>query len=216
MTSRRHIITLEDPIEYAFDDKLSVIEQREVGLDTASFASGLRNILRQDPDVLVIGEMRDSESVAAAVSAANVGALVITTLHTGDAMRSIQRVLDFFPATEREHARRQLATTLRAVSCQQLVRSRSGAVLPAVEILVNTGGVAKLIEGDRLEKLHGAMELSTGDGMQTFDQALYAMAMEGKITKAEAFAHATNPEGFKMRLQGIALTETKRILGTRE
>ncbi len=215
-TSRRHIISLEDPIEYAFADKLSIIEQREVGLDTASFASGLRNVLRQDPDVLVIGEMRDGESVSAAVSAANVGALVVTTLHTGDAMRSVQRILDFFPSADRDHARRQLAGTLRAVCCQQLVQTPAGAVIPAVEILINTGGMAKLIEGDRLEKLQAAMELGAGDGMQTFDQALYAMAMEGKITKAEAFAHSANPEGFKMRLQGITLTETKRILGSRE
>jgi twitching motility protein PilT len=214
-TVRKHIITLEDPIEYYFEDKLSVIEQREIGLDTATFSSGLRNILRQDPDVLVIGEMRDADSVGAAVSAANVGALAIATLHTADAARSIRRILEFFPGNEREQARRQLATTLHAVICQKLVRPRSGEVLPAVEILINNSSVAKLIETDRLEKLNGAIELGTGEGMQTFDQALQRLASSGVITTAEALAHSPNPDTFRMKLQGVSLSESNRILNSR-
>lgn len=215
-TQRRHIITLEDPIEYLFEDRHSVIEQREVGLDTHTFASGLRNVLRQDPDVLVIGEMRDLHSVKAAVSAANVGTKVFSTLHTGDAPRSIQRILEFFPSEEREHARRQLAGTLHAVICQKLVRGQDGALLPALEILINTAAVAKILETDRLEKLPGAIELGTGDGMQTFEQSLIGMLHRNQITQDEALAHAHNPEGLKMRLQGVVFSETRRILKARE
>ncbi len=215
-TARRHIITLEDPIEYYFEDKLSVIDQREVGLDTATFASGLRNVLRQDPDVLVIGEMRDIESVQAAVSAANVGALAIATLHTHDAARSIRRILEFFPGPEREQARRQLAMTLRAVLCQKLVRPRNGAVVPAVEVMLNNASVAKLIETDRLEKLPAAIELGSGEGMQTFDQALEKLVASGVITAAEALSHAPSPESFRMKLQGVTIDESRRILKARE
>jgi twitching motility protein PilT len=212
---RKHIITLEDPIEYFFEDKLSVIEQREVGLDTATFATGLRNVLRQDPDVLVIGEMRDADSVSAAVSAANVGAVAIATLHTGDAGRSIRRILEFFPGSDREQARRQLASNLYAVICQKLVRTKSGESVPAVEILINNATVAKLIDGDRLEKLSAAIELGSGEGMQTFDQALLQLINAGTITSAEALIHSPNPDTFRMKLHGVALTETHRILSAR-
>ncbi len=212
---RRHIITLEDPIEYFFDDELCVIEQREIGLDTASFQTGLHNVLRQDPDVLVIGEMRDASSAAAAVSAANVGTLVMCTLHTHDAARSIQRILEFFPGDERDHARKQVANTLRAVICQRLVRTKAGLILPAVEVMINTGGVAKLIEANRLDQLGGAIDLGEGDGMQSFDRSLIRFVDSGRITREEALAHAPNPESFKMRLQGVVLSETKRILGSR-
>ena len=208
-------ITLEDPIEYYFEDEMCVIEQREIGLDTASFESGLHNVLRQDPDVLVIGEMRETESARAAVSAANVGTLVLATLHTQDAAKSIQRVLEFFPADEREHARRQLATTLRGVICQRLVRGNHEALLPAVEIMINTAGVAKLIEGNRLDQLPAAIELGEGDGMQSFEQSLMQLLNEGRITQEEALAHVPSPDNFRMRLQGLVLSESKRILGSR-
>ena len=215
-TARRHIITLEDPIEYLFEDKFSVIEQREVGLDTATFATGLRHVLRQDPDVLVIGEMRDAESAAAAMSAANIGHLVVTTLHTSDATKSVQRVLEFFPTEQRDYARKLFATTLQAVLCQRLVRTPGGEVLPALEVLLNNVGVAKLIEGDRTEKLVGAMELGNADGMQTFDQALHRMVREGRISRDEALAHAANPDSLRMAFQGVVLSESRRILGSRE
>lgn len=215
-TARRHIITLEDPIEYLFTDRMSIIEQREIGLDTTSFATGLKNVLRQDPDVLVIGEMRDPASIAAAISAANIGHLVISTLHTADAAKSIQRILEFFPGSDRESARRQLATTLHAVICQKLIAGTRGNILPAVEILINNASVEKLIAGGALEKLGGAMEMGGGDGMQTFDQALYEMVKAARITQAEALAHSPAPEALKMRLQGVVLSESRRILGSRE
>ncbi|HYR59494.1 MAG TPA: PilT/PilU family type 4a pilus ATPase [Chthoniobacteraceae bacterium] len=214
--ARKHIITLEDPIEYLFTDRMSIIEQREVGLDTASFSSGLKNVLRQDPDVLVIGEMRDPASIAAAISAANIGHLVISTLHTADAAKSIQRILEFFPSADRDSARRQLATTLHAVICQKLIASTQGGVLPAVEILIKNSSVEKLISAGNLDKLAGAMEMGGGDGMQTFDQSLYEMVKSGRITQAEAFAHSPAPEALKMRLQGVVLSESRRILGSRE
>jgi twitching motility protein PilT len=215
LTSKKHIITLEDPIEYLFADKLSVIEQREIGIDTASFSSGLKNVLRQDPDVIVIGEMRDSASVMAAISAANIGHLVISTLHTADASKSVQRILEFFPGPDREPIRQQLATTLHAVICQRLVRTPAAQIVPAVEILLNTASVAKLIHTGTLEKIVAAIELGTGDGMQTFDQALYDLATNGTITQEEALANSPTPEALKMRFQGVVLTESRRILGAR-
>ena len=215
ITAKKHIITLEDPIEYLFVDKLSVIEQREVNIDTGSFASGLKNVLRQDPDVIVIGEMRDSASVAAAVSAANVGHLVIATLHTADAAKSVQRILEFFPGPDREPMRQQLATTLHAVICQRLVRTPSAEMVPAVETLLNTAAVAKLIHTGNLEKLPAAIELGQGDGMQTFDQALYDMVKNGTIAQDEALANSPTPEALKMRFQGVVLSESRRILNAR-
>jgi twitching motility protein PilT len=214
-TVRRHIVTLEDPIEYLFEDQMSVIEQREIGLDTATFSTGLRHVLRQDPDVLMIGEMRDAQSVMAAVSAANVGTLVISTLHTSDASRSIQRILEFFPSAEREQARRQLAATLHAVICQKLVRAKE-QIIPALEILVNTASVTKLLENDQLEKLPGAIELGSGDGMQSFDQALLRLVESGVITQAEGFSQAPNPEALRMKMQGVVLSENRRILKARD
>ncbi|HEY3901735.1 MAG TPA: PilT/PilU family type 4a pilus ATPase [Chthoniobacter sp.] len=215
ITAKRHIITLEDPIEYLFQDKLSVIEQREVGIDTVSYASGLKNVLRQDPDVIVIGEMRDSSSVAAAISAANTGHLVIATLHTVDAGKSVQRILEFFPGSDREPVRQQLATTLHAVICQILVRTPKYEIIPAVEVLINTAAVAKLIHSGTLEKLTAAIELGVGDGMQTFDQALYDLVKAGTITQEEALSNSPSAEALKMRFQGVILSESRRILNAR-
>ncbi|MEP6667949.1 MAG: PilT/PilU family type 4a pilus ATPase [Chthoniobacter sp.] len=215
ITAKKHIITLEDPIEYLFDDKQSVIEQREVGIDTTSFSSGLKNVLRQDPDVIVIGEMRDSASVMAAISAANIGHLVIATLHTVDAAKSVQRILEFFPGSDRETTRQQLATTLHAVICQRLVGTPAGAIIPAVEVMLNTASVSKLIHGGNLEKLSAAIELGTGDGMQTFDQALYDLVKSGTISQEEALANSPTPEALKMRFQGVILSESRRILSAR-
>ncbi len=215
-TARKHILTLEDPIEFIFEDQQSVIEQREVGLDTATFASGLKNVLRQDPDVLVIGEMRDAASALAAMSAANIGHLVITTLHTADAPKTVQRLLEFFPADEREQARQQFATTLRAVLCQRLVRTPAAELRPALEILTNNATVTKLIHGGALEKLSAAIELGASEGMQTFNMALHELVTAGQISQAEALANSPNPEALKMRFQGVMLNETRRILGARD
>ena len=135
---KKHLITLEDPIEYVFEDNQSIIEQREVGLDTLSFHHALKHVLRQDPDIIMIGEMRDATSFTAAMSAADTGHLVLSTLHTTNAAQSISRILDFFKAEEREQIRRQLAGTMQAVVCQRMVTTVTGSVTPALEILINT------------------------------------------------------------------------------
>ncbi|MCX8107357.1 MAG: PilT/PilU family type 4a pilus ATPase, partial [Verrucomicrobiae bacterium] len=172
-TMKRHIITLEDPIEYVFEDNQSVIEQREIGLDTLSFDMGLKHVLRQDPDVIMIGEMRDAASFMAAINAADTGHLVLSTLHTTNASVAIGRILDFFKPDERDQVRRQLAATLHAIVCQRMVNRIGGGLIPAVEIMINTPTVRKMIEENRLEKLAAAIETGVDDGMQTFNQALY-------------------------------------------
>ncbi len=211
--SRKHIITMEDPIEYVFEDNQSIIEQREVGLDTLSFEHGLKHVLRQDPDIIMVGEMRDATSFQAAMSAADTGHLVLSTLHTTNAAQSISRILDFFKADEREQVRRQLAGTLQAVICQRMVPTLAGGMTPAQEILINTTTVRKLIEENRLDKLPAAIETGTDDGMLNFNQALLALVQQGKISKEEALAKATNAQALEMNFQGIFLSEGKRILG---
>jgi len=214
-TARRHIVTLEDPIEFLFEDRQSIIEQREVGIDTANYTSGLRHVLRQDPDVIVIGEMRDAQSASAAMSAANIGHLVITTLHTSNAVQSVQRIVEFFPEGERDYARRLFAATLRGVICQRLVSTTSGSILPAVEILLNNAAVAQQIAENKTDKLQGLIELNNADGMQTFDQSLVALVSAGRISREEAVAHAGNPDLLRMGFQGVVLSETHRIMKSR-
>src|SRR5450432_83960 len=191
---KKHIITLEDPIEFVFEDNQSVIEQREVGLDTSSFHHALRNVLRQDPDIIMIGEMRDDISFAAAMSAADTGHLVVSTLHTTTAAQSITRILDFFKAEEREQVRRQLAATLRGVVCQRMIGTVENKMTPALEILLNTPLVRKLIEENRLDKLSGAIETGTDDGMISFNQSLFNLVKSGRVTEKEALSKATNPQ----------------------
>src|SRR3954470_10798266 len=144
--SRKHIVTMEDPIEFVFEDNQSIIEQREVGLDTLSFEHGLKHVLRQDPDIIMVGEMRDATSFAAAMSAADTGHLVLSTLHTTNSSQSITRILDFFKADDRDQVRRQIAATMQAVICQRMVPTIAGGMMPAQEIMINTGTVRKLIE----------------------------------------------------------------------
>jgi twitching motility protein PilT len=207
-----HIITLEDPIEYVFEDKQCVIEQREIGLDTLSFERALVHVMRQDPDVIMIGEMRDSQSFMAALAAADTGHVVITTLHTTSASSALGRILDFFPAHERDQIRRQMASNLQAIICQRLVPASAGGVVPAVEILINSPTVRKMIEENRLDKLHAAIETGNEDGMQTFNQSLYKLVKAKMITEESALAYATNPDALRMNFRGIFLDEAKRIL----
>ena len=210
---KRHIITLEDPIEFVFEDNQSVVEQREVGLDTLSFEAGLKHVLRQDPDIIMIGEMRDALSFMAAMSAADTGHLVLSTVHTTTAAQSVTRILDFFRADEREQVRRQLAGTLQAVVCQRMVNTVTGSVTPALEIMINTPTVRKLIEENRLDKLPAAIETGTDDGMLNFNQALFQLVKDRKVTEKEAMAKATNPQALEMNFKGIFLDEGRRILG---
>jgi len=209
---KRHVITLEDPIEFVFEDNQCVIEQREVGLDTQSFHHALKHVLRQDPDIIMIGEMRDDISFAAAMSSADTGHLVISTLHTTTAAQSVTRILDFFKAEEREQIRRQLAGTLRAVVCQRMVPSLNGRMVPAMEIMINSPMVRKLIEENRLDKLSAAIETGGDDGMISFNQSLFNLVKTGKVSEKEALAKATNPQALEMNFKGIFLNEGGRII----
>src|SRR5437867_9309696 len=209
---KKHIITMEDPIEYVFEDNQCVVEQREVGLDTLSFHHALKHILRQDPDIIMIGEMRDSISFTAAMSAADTGHLVLSTLHTTNASQSVSRILDFFKADEREQIRRQLAGTLQAVVCQRMVNTVANSMTPALEIMINTATVKKLMEENRLDKLPAAIETGMDDGMINFNQALFQLVKDGKVTEKEALAKATNPQALEMNFKGIFLDEGRRIL----
>jgi twitching motility protein PilT len=211
-TSKKHIVTLEDPIEYVFEDNQCIIEQREIGLDSTSFAMGLKHILRQDPDIIMIGEMRDAISFSAAMNAADTGHLVLSTLHTTTASQSVTRILDFFKPDERDQIRRQLASTLQAVVCQRMAQKVGGGVTPALEIMINTGTVKKLIEENRLEKLPAAIETGVDDGMQTFNQALFNLVKQGRVSEKEALAKATNAQALEMNFKGIFLDEARRIL----
>lgn len=161
----------------------------------------------------MIGEMRDAISFSASMSAADTGHLVLSTLHTTNAAQSIGRILDFFKADEREQVRRQLAGTLQAVICQRMVNTATGGVTPALEILINTGTVKKLLEENRLDKLPGAIETGNEDGMLSFNQALFQLVKDRKVTEKEALAKATNPQALEMNFKGIFLDEGRRILG---
>ena len=209
---KKHLVTLEDPIEYVFEDNQCVIEQREVGLDTLSFHHALKHVLRQDPDIIMIGEMRDSVSFTSAMSAADTGHLVLSTLHTTNASQSVSRILDFFKADEREQIRRQLSGTLQAVVCQRMVATLAGGMTPALEIMINTPTVRKLIEENRLDKLAAAIETGTDDGMLNFNQALFNLVKQGKVSEQEALSKASNPQALEMNIKGIFLDEGRRIL----
>ena len=211
---KKHVITLEDPIEFVFEDNQSVVEQREVGLDTLSFHHALKNVLRQDPDIIMIGEMRDATSFTAAMSAADTGHLVLSTLHTTNAALSVTRILDFFRADEREQVRRQLAGCLQGVVCQRMVTSVTGTMTPAIEIMINTPTVRKLIEENRLDKLGAAIETGMDDGMLSFNQSLFQLVKDNKVTQREAMAKASNPQALEMNFKGIFLDEGRRILGS--
>jgi twitching motility protein PilT len=201
-TRARHIVTMEDPIEYLHRDKLSIINQREVGSDTASFAKAMRRVLRQDPDVILIGEMRDEETVRTALSAAETGHLVMSTLHTLDATETINRIIDFFPPHLQQQARVMLASTLKGAISQRLVPriDREGRVAVS-EVMVVTGRIQDLIlnpeETGRITEV-----ISQGDyyGMQTFDQALLGYVQEGIVSEEVAVETASSPHDFKLML----------------
>ena len=209
---KKHIITLEDPIEFVFEDNQSVIEQREIGLDTSSFYGALKHVFRQDPDIIMLGEMRDAITFTAAMSAADTGHLVFSTLHTTTAAQSITRILDFFKAEEREQIRRQLAGCLRGVICQRMVPTVDGKMTPALEILTNSPLVKKLLEENRLEKITAAVETGVDDGMITFNQSLFNLVKAGRVTEKEALAKASNPQALEMNFRGIFLNEGGRIV----
>jgi twitching motility protein PilT len=196
----KHIVTIEDPVEFMHRDKLSIINQREVGEDTTSFGRALRRVLRQDPDVILIGEMRDEETVRTALSAAETGHLVLSTIHTVDASESVNRIIDFFPEAEQRQARAMLAGTLKGVVSQRLVRRPGGhGRIATCEILRMTGRVKDMITNpDETGRLPEVIAEGAYYGMQSFDQALLSHVQNDFITMEEALKSATHPHDFKL------------------
>ncbi len=188
-----HILTLEDPIEYTFRHKRSVVNQRQIGTDAASLDIALRNALRQAPDCLMIGEIRDVETMSAAIAYAQSGHLVLSTLHANNASHALNRIVSFYTPENRRVLLADLATTLRCVVSQRLVRAAAGGRLPAVEILLNTTYVSELIEQGRLSEIREAMEKSMAPGSQTFERALVDMVRSRKVTKEDALSQADSP-----------------------
>jgi len=202
-TEACHIMTLEDPIEFVHANKLALVNQREMAVDSSTFASALKHVLRQDPDVILIGEMRDAESAAVALTAAETGHLVFGTLHTQDAPESIERLLNLFPTDRLNQVRMQLSLGLRAIICQKLLPRVGGGRTAALEILINSPRIKKLIlEGDTT-KIPAAIQSSRPEGMQTFNQALVDLVKAGKVEEAEAVRCSPKPDELKMNLKGI-------------
>src|SRR5215212_2875502 len=199
----KHIVTIEDPIEYLYRDARSEINQREVGADTESFKQALRRVLRQDPDVILIGEMRDEETVQTALSAAETGHLVFSTLHTADASETINRILEFYEPHEQTQARSMLASVLRGVISQRLVPTADGEGRVAVlEVLRTTGRVQDTIKDGDVSTLTEIISEGAFYGMMSFDQALYNQVKVGKISMDTALTYATRPHDFKLLVQG--------------
>lgn len=204
-----HIITIEDPIEFLHRDKKGFVNQREIEVDTANFSTALRASLRQDPDVILVGEMRDLETISTALLAAETGHMVFSTLHTLDATETIQRIIAVFPPPEQKQIRLQLASTLKAVISQRLVpRADNAGRAPACEVMIATGYIRDcVINPDKTRLIRDAIAAGVSQyGMQTFDQSLYDLFQKQIITYEEALMRASNPDEFKLRIQGIRST----------
>jgi twitching motility protein PilT len=209
-TRSGHIVTIEDPIEFLHRDKQSFVTQREVDVDTRSFAEALRGALRQDPDVILVGEMRDSETIETALTAAETGHLVLSTLHTLDATETITRIVSSFPAHQQKSVRLQLAGILKGVISMRLVRSAKGAGrVPAIEVLVSTGLIRDyIVNEEKTYLIREAIAAGTSQyGMQTFDQSLFHLFQSGLISIEEALHNASNADEFRMRVGGILSSE---------
>jgi len=201
-----HIVTVEDPIEVLHEDKRCIVNQREIGIDTDSYAEALRHVVRQDPDVILIGEMRDFETVSAALTAAEIGNLVLSTLHTIDATETINRIIDFFPTHQQSQVRYMLGSTLRGIVSLRLIPSVQGGLVPAVEVLVMTGTVREYIQDpEKTYLIRDAMEEGGYYGMQTFDQSLLRLYQDRKITLDDAIAMARNAHDFKIKVRQLGV-----------
>jgi twitching motility protein PilT len=198
---RKHIITIEDPIEFIHRDKLSIIEQREIGIDTKSYAEALRRAIRQNPDIILVGEMRDLETMAQTITAAETGHLVFSTLHTIDAVQTIDRIIDVFPPAQQQQIRLQLSTTLQAVITETLVRRKDGAGRAAAfEIMVCTPAIRSAIREGKTPQIYSAIQTGSRLGMIQMDQYLRNLLNQGIIDYEEALAHCTNPDEFERRV----------------
>jgi len=212
-TRQAHVITIEDPIEYEHPDRLSFVNQREVGYDATDFPAALKSALRQNPDVILVGEMRDLETIETAILAAETGHLVMSTLHTLDAQETITRVISVFPEHQRDQARLILASVIRGVVSQRLIPRADGlGMVPAVEVLINSARVKEYIaDRTKTRDLHDVIAQGhTAYGMQTFDQSLMALFRSGLITYNEALVHCSNPSDFELKVRGIASTSDAR------
>jgi twitching motility protein PilT len=208
-TRSTNIITIEDPIEYLHRDSKSIINQREIGADTRSFGAALRAALRQDPDVILVGEMRDVETIETALHAAETGHLVFSTLHTLDATETINRIISVFPPHQQKQIRLQLASVMKAAIAQRLIPNADGSGrFPAVEVLISTAFIKDcIVDKDKTHLIQQAIAQGTSQyGMQTFDQSIFNMYSQGKVTLEEALKWATNVDEFKLKVQGVSTT----------
>jgi twitching motility protein PilT len=205
---RFHIITLEDPIEFLHTNKKSIVTQREVNIDTLDFGIALRAAMREDPDVILVGEMRDSETFQAAISAAETGHLVFSTLHTTNVMLTIDRILDMFPTNMHQQVRSQLALQVRACISQRLLPAADGkGRVPSIEVMLNNPGIAQLIRENTLKQIPNAISGGAEDGMQTFNMSLAALIKQGLIKESDGMIASDNADELKMNLQGIYLSQ---------
>ncbi|MCL5674284.1 MAG: PilT/PilU family type 4a pilus ATPase [Candidatus Omnitrophica bacterium] len=210
----KHIVTIEDPIEYIYKDKNSIIDQREVGLDTLSFNAALKHVLREDPDIILIGELRDVETFESAVRSSETGHLVFGTLHTTDTLTTITRILDFFPQSQHDQVRKVIAYNLKSTVCQRLVPRKDGnGVVPVCEIMVVTPIISRLIVENKINKIYGAIVGGKEEGMQSFNQHLVQLIQADTITKETGFTVSPAPDALEMNLRGIYLDEETRIIG---
>ena len=203
-TKRAHIITIEDPIEYLFTPEMSMISQREMHLDTHSWDLALRSVLREDPDVVLVGEMRDFETIQAALTVAETGHLVLATLHTNSASQTIDRIVSVFPEDQQQQVRQQLASTLEGVLSQRLLPQTSGGRIPAVEILTGSSAVKTVVREGKNHLIDNIIQTSGEAGMITIDKSLSRLVMEGKVDKDIALSYSLHPEDF------ITLLRSKR------
>ncbi|MBI4556395.1 MAG: type IV pilus twitching motility protein PilT [Candidatus Hydrogenedentes bacterium] len=205
-----HVITIEDPIEYLHYDKMAVINQREITIDTQSFAGAVKAAMRQDPDVILVGEMRDIETFQAAISAAETGHLVFSTLHTANTMQTIDRIIDLYPSNQQDQIRSQLSLNLKAVMCQRLLpRADGSGRVPACEVMFVTPAVRKLIKENRIVQIPLAMQQGREESMQGFNDSLYGLVRARLISLETAMAISDNPEELNMMLQGIRLSQQR-------
>jgi len=207
---RGHILTVEDPIEYQFTNIKSIINQREVGTDTETLHVALRNALRQAPDVILIGEIRDRETMSAAIAYAQSGHLCLATLHGNNSYHALNRILSFYPVEVRSTMMGDLSAALRAIVSQRLLRGPTGARMPAVEVMLNTKLVAEFIEKADFSSVREAMENSMAEGSQTFEESLAQLIMEGKVDRNEGLAYADSPTNLMWRLQNDFTSASKR------
>lgn len=209
-----HILTIEDPIEYMHRHKKSIVNQREVGVDTHSYKKALKNALREAPDVILIGEIRDMDTMEAAIAFAETGHLCLATIHANNADQAIERVLNFFPTDTHKNVLLNLALNIKAIIAQRLILDKQELRMPAVEILINTPMIREMIRRGEVNKLKEAMESSLDDGMQTFDSELYRMYKQGIITLKEALLNADSPQGLEVKInlsQGVDVVDDENM-----